>query len=90
MLREPYKGLGFRNIEAEVAEARYKIEEFPIAGRSMNMKKIRGVSSWSPYRPVCCWQLMTMQFRGAGFAENRAGHSHFGILRLNLSRVKSR
>jgi len=31
---EPYKGLGFRNVEAEVAEARYKIEEFSVAGRS--------------------------------------------------------
>src|SRR5207249_8636206 len=27
---EPYKGLGFRNVEAEVAQARYGIEEFPI------------------------------------------------------------
>jgi len=27
---EPYKGLGFRNVEAEVAQARYDIEEFPI------------------------------------------------------------
>jgi len=27
---EPYKGLGFRNVEAEVAEARYEIQEFPI------------------------------------------------------------
>jgi len=31
---EPYKGLGFRNVEAEVAEARYKIEEISMAGRS--------------------------------------------------------
>ena len=30
---EPYKGLGFRNVEAEVAEARYEIEEFPITRR---------------------------------------------------------
>jgi hypothetical protein len=28
---EPYKGLGFRDIEAEVAEASYKIEEFPVS-----------------------------------------------------------
>ena len=28
---EPYKGLGFRNVEAEVAEAQYEIEEFPIS-----------------------------------------------------------
>ena len=27
---EPYKGLGFRNVQAEVAKARYKIEELPI------------------------------------------------------------
>ena len=27
---EPYKGLGFRDVEAEVAEARYEINEFPI------------------------------------------------------------
>ena len=27
---EPYKGLGFRDVEAEVAEARYEIKEFPI------------------------------------------------------------
>jgi len=31
---EPYKGLGLRNIEAEVAEARYKIEELSVGGRS--------------------------------------------------------
>jgi 3',5'-cyclic AMP phosphodiesterase CpdA len=31
---EPYKGLGFRNIEAAAAQARYRIEEFPIAGRA--------------------------------------------------------
>jgi calcineurin-like phosphoesterase family protein len=29
---EPYKGLGFRSIEAEVAQAQYNIEEFPIVG----------------------------------------------------------
>ena len=28
---EPYKGLGFRNVEAEVAQAQYEIEEFPIS-----------------------------------------------------------
>jgi len=27
---EPYKGLGFRDVEAEVAEARYRMKEFPI------------------------------------------------------------
>lgn len=27
---EPYKGLGFRNVQAEVAEARYRIKEFQI------------------------------------------------------------
>jgi hypothetical protein len=27
---EPYKGLGFRNVEAEVARSNYKLEEFPI------------------------------------------------------------
>ena len=26
----PYKGLGFREIEAEVDEAQYKIAEFPV------------------------------------------------------------
>ncbi len=31
---EPYKGLGFRNIEAEAAPANYKIEECPI-GRTL-------------------------------------------------------
>src|SRR6478609_2191521 len=31
---EPYKGLGFRDVEAEVAEARYEIKEFPI-GRAL-------------------------------------------------------
>ena len=28
---EPYKGLGFRNVEAEVAQAQYEIEEFLIS-----------------------------------------------------------
>jgi len=28
---EPYKGLGFRNVEAEVAQAQYEIEEFSIS-----------------------------------------------------------
>ena len=27
---EPYKGLGFRDVEAEVADALYEIKEFPI------------------------------------------------------------
>ena len=27
---EPYRDLGFRNVEAKVAEAQYEIEEFPI------------------------------------------------------------
>jgi hypothetical protein len=27
---EPYKGLGFREVEAEAAQARYEIKEFPI------------------------------------------------------------
>jgi Icc-related predicted phosphoesterase len=31
---EPYKGLGFRNIKAEVAKSQYEIEEFPISRRS--------------------------------------------------------
>ncbi len=26
----PFKGLGFREVEAEVAEAGYKIQEFPV------------------------------------------------------------
>jgi len=28
---QPNKGLGFREVEAEVNEARYKITEFPVA-----------------------------------------------------------
>jgi hypothetical protein len=28
---EPYKGLGFREVEAQVAQARYKIEEYPVS-----------------------------------------------------------
>jgi Icc-related predicted phosphoesterase len=31
---EPYKGLGFRNVEAQVAQARYAIEEFPLSSLS--------------------------------------------------------
>jgi len=28
---EPYKGLGFRDVEARVAQGRYSIQEFPIS-----------------------------------------------------------
>jgi hypothetical protein len=28
---EPYKGLGFREVDAEVEQARYELKEFPIA-----------------------------------------------------------
>jgi hypothetical protein len=29
---EPYKGLGFRNVETQVRMAKYEIEEFPVKG----------------------------------------------------------
>ena len=29
---EPYKGLGFRNVEARIRQAQYEIEEIPVKG----------------------------------------------------------
>jgi hypothetical protein len=29
---EPYKGLGFRNVDAQVRMGKYDIEEFPVKG----------------------------------------------------------
>jgi len=51
---EPYKGLGFREVEAQAAQAKYQIKEFPISrssARAMDEQVVRVSASNFQFKP---------------------------------------